>query len=246
MNKIAYARTAPPVIDEVQIAGLKRVNPAAVERHLRGALPGESVKEGELDKDMLRAYGDGWYETVDYEMLTTRDRNILRVLPVEKSWGPDYLRFGINLDSDFKEDSSYTLRAAYDKTWINSLGAELLVGADIGNAPSIGLNYYQPIDPAQRYFVETNLNYSGRSFNVYQNNEKLAQYWRTAGVASVSAGMNVGLLGQPRVALAGPAGFDDFDEPAGARGHHADAVGQQVRLVQRMRDQQHGGGGLAA
>ena len=53
VNKIAYARTAPPVIDEVQIAGLKRVNPAAVERHLRGALPGESVKEGELDKDML-------------------------------------------------------------------------------------------------------------------------------------------------------------------------------------------------
>ncbi|MBK7565584.1 MAG: patatin-like phospholipase family protein [Propionivibrio sp.] len=198
VNRIAYARRTAPVLDEVQIAGLKRVNPAAIERHLHGARPGESVKEGELDKDMLRAYGDGWYETVDYEMLTTRDRNILRVLPVEKSWGPDYLRFGINLDSDFKEDSSYTLRAAYDKTWINSLGAELLVGADIGNAPSIGLNYYQPIDPAQRYFVETNLNYSGRSFNVYQNNEKLAQYWRTAGVASVSAGMNVGLLGQAR------------------------------------------------
>ncbi|MEF8718242.1 MAG: hypothetical protein V5B44_11105, partial [Candidatus Accumulibacter necessarius] len=57
----------------------------------------------------MRAYGDGYYEQVDYSLDDTlRDRNILRVTPLEKSWGPDYLRYGINLDSNFKTDSTYT------------------------------------------------------------------------------------------------------------------------------------------
>ena len=38
---------------------------------------------------------------------------------------------------------------------------------------------------------------------------------------------------------------DDVDEAAGPRRHHADAVGQHRRLVERMRDQQHGRAGLA-
>ncbi len=198
VNKVAYVRKASPVINEVQIAGMKRVNPAAVERHLRGARPGESVESGELNNDVLRAYGDGWFESVDYDMLTTRDRNILRVLPIEKSWGPDYLRFGVNLESNFKEDSSFTLRAAYDKQWLNSLGGQLIISGDIGNSPSVGVDYYQPLDAQQRYFVETVLAYGGRSFNLYQNNKKVADYWREAGVASVAGGMNVGLLGQVR------------------------------------------------
>ena len=40
VNKIAYARKTPPIVDEIQIADLKWVDPAAVERHLHGARPG--------------------------------------------------------------------------------------------------------------------------------------------------------------------------------------------------------------
>mgnify|MGYP002140466223 CR=1 FL=1 len=71
-----------------------------------------------LNRDLLRAYGDGWYESVDYALLTERDRNILRVLPVEKSWGPDYLRFGMNLYADSNQGSSFGVRLGYHKTWL--------------------------------------------------------------------------------------------------------------------------------
>jgi NTE family protein len=69
---------------------------------------------------------------------TLRDRNILRVMPLEKSWGPDYIRYGINLDSNFKSDSTYNLRLAYHKTWLNSLGAELLAIGEIGSTNGVG------------------------------------------------------------------------------------------------------------
>lgn len=196
-QKIAYARQAAPRIDEIQVAKLKTVNPAALERHLR-VKPGDSIDDGRFNQDMLRAYGDGWYESVDYSVLTERDRNILRVLPVEKPWGPDYLRFGVSLYSDFKQDSDFTLRAAYDKTWLNNLGGELIVAGEIGRRNAVVVDWYQPLEDRQRYFMESSLSYGSDNFGVYQNNKKIADYGQTKGSASLGLGVNVGLLGQLR------------------------------------------------
>ncbi|MBK7423029.1 MAG: patatin-like phospholipase family protein [Propionivibrio sp.] len=197
VNRIAYVRNESPVIDEIQVAGLKVVNPAAVERQIQ-ARSGERLDETTLNRDMLRIYGDGWFESVDYAVLSTRDRNILRVLPAEKSWGPDYLRFGINLESNFSLDSTYSLRVGYDKTWLNPLGGELIVAAEIGNAPGVLLDYYQPLEAQQRYFFDSSLAYGGRPFYLYQDNNRVAEYWRTRGLVSAGFGINVGLLGQIR------------------------------------------------
>ena len=57
-------------------------------------------------------YGDGWYQNVDYGLLTARQRHVLRILPIEKPWGPDYLRFALNLDSTLNQGSTFSLRAA--------------------------------------------------------------------------------------------------------------------------------------
>lgn len=192
---IAYIRHEPPPIDAVEIAGLKVVNPAAVERHLR-VKPGDSIDDRRVNQDMLRIYGDGWYESVDYSLLNVRDRNILHVTPVEKGWGTDYLRFGVNLQTNFKQDSSYTLRAAYDKTWLNSLGGELLIGGEIGRTMMLGVDLYQPLDAGQRYFAETALSYGKETVGFYQDDHKLADYEQFKGVLSLGAGVNVGQLGQ--------------------------------------------------
>ena len=187
-----------PVIDEVQVAGLQRVNPAMVERQIT-VKPGEPLSTSSLDRDILRIYGDGFYQSVDYQLLNQRERNILRVLPVEKSWGPDYLRFALNLDTDTNQGSSFGLRAAYQKTWINDLGGEFLATVGVGSSSGISADFYQPLDPAQRFFVETGIKYERVQQNVYQNNERVAQYINSGTAFAISAGMNIGTLGQARV-----------------------------------------------
>ena len=187
-----------PTIDEIEISGLKRVNPAMVERQLT-IKPGEQLATTNINRDVLRIYGDGLYQSVDYELMNLRDRNILRVLPVEKSWGPDYLRFALNLDTDTNQGSSFGLRAAYQKTLINELGAELLATVGIGSNLGAGLDFYQPLDPAQRYFVETGIKYDRLQQNIYQDNKRIAQYTNAATVFAVSAGTNLGTLGQARI-----------------------------------------------
>jgi hypothetical protein len=141
----------------------------------------------------------GYYESVDYSLDdTVRERNILRVTPLEKSWGPNYLRYGVSLDSNFDSNSSYTLRLAYQKTWLNHLGGELLAFGEIGSVNRVGVDYYQPVDERQRYFLETNLAYGSQVNAIYQNDDKLAEYRVDRGVAKLGGG------DQPRHAGSGP------------------------------------------
>lgn len=200
------ARTTPvrgglPVVDEVRIAGLKRVNPAYPGRYLKD-YDGVPVDVDRVDKDMGLIFGDGEYDHVDFAMLSTRDRNILRVTPLEKEFGPDYLRFGFNLHAVSSGPSVFNLRAAYHKTLINSLGGEWLGGVQIGNEMGAFTEFYQPLDAERRFFLETKLSFVRSPLYIYQDNKRLAEYAIDQAAVEVMAGINVGLWGPVSVGWA--------------------------------------------
>ncbi len=54
---------------------------------------------------MRRLYGTGDFEHVNYRIIEEPGKRVLAVDAVEKSWGPNYLRFGLGLTNDFKGDA---------------------------------------------------------------------------------------------------------------------------------------------
>lgn len=194
-DRIGVARKSSPRIDAIEVDGLTRVNAEALLRHLH-VQPGETIRPTVINRDLLRMYGDGYYENIDYTVLTGPERNVLRVMPVEKRWGPDYLRFGLNLQADNSQGSAFSLRAAYHQTWLNPLGGELLYGAEIGSSNRLGVNYYQPLEARQRVFFEGLVEASQHRLNVYENDHRIAQYKVTETALGGWLGGNVGLLGQ--------------------------------------------------
>jgi len=185
-------------IDAIEIAGLKRVNPETISRYLQQRT-GEALDTDTLNRDLLRAYGDGAYEGVDYTLLTQRGRHILHITPVEKRWGPDYLRLAINLDSNLSQGSTYGLRVGYQKTWLNSLGGDLLFSGEIGSNTGAGVEWYQPLDGAQRFFVEADASYRRERRDIFQNDNRIAEYRVGTGTLDLLAGVNIGLLGQAKL-----------------------------------------------
>ena len=137
LRRMQDHRPESPRVDHIEIVGLQRVNPEAVERHL-DLKEGAPLDTDRLERDLLRVFGDGWYEGVDYSLANRGGRNVLRIAPVEKAWGPDYLRLAITLNSTLSQGSTYSLRAGYQKTWLNALGGEFLATGEIGSNSEIG------------------------------------------------------------------------------------------------------------
>jgi NTE family protein len=76
----------------------------------------------------------------------------------ERSWGPNYLRVGIALESDFKGSSSYNILADYTRRWINSLGAEWKTQVNLGSPAGIYSEFYQPLSVSRLFFISPTVN----------------------------------------------------------------------------------------
>ncbi|MGZ5182356.1 MAG: patatin-like phospholipase family protein [Ramlibacter sp.] len=186
-----------PRIDEIQIVGLHVVNPANVAKHLH-VKPGDRLDTHRLDRDIGRIYGDGDFESVDYRLVMVNGRNVLRIICTEKTWGPDYLRFGVSLEAGSQENN-FSLRGAYHRKWLNSMGAEWISGAQVGERANLFTDFYQPLDPRQRFFVEGQAGIQRDRLRIYQDNERIAEYILRQQRGMLYAGTNLGVYGQARL-----------------------------------------------
>ena len=201
-RRVEIARFAPPQIDGIEIDGLKAVNPTALMRYLEQQ-PGTPIATETLNRDLLRAYGDGYYEGIDYEVVARRNRNILRILPVEKPWGPDYLRVGVYMRSTLKRGSTYGIRGAYHRTWLNSLGGEFMATGELGTTDALHVDWFQPVEDGQIAFVEPEFAYRRKYLDVYQRDKRIAQLRLTESRLDLMGGITFGHVGQIRAGWEG-------------------------------------------
>ncbi len=186
---------APPVIDRVEIARTRFVSPQTIRRGL-SQREGVPLDANALSRDLVREFSQGDLSSLDYSVVREGERTILRITPVEKSWGPDYLRFGLNLSSDFRSESRYNVRALYRRTWMNSRGAEWRVGAQIGSEQSLGTEIYQPLDLRHVFFVRLAASAGLRKVPLYFEGDRLAVYRVQENRAGAEAGVNLGVDAQ--------------------------------------------------
>ena len=201
-NRLRMAtRTAEGRIDEIQVGDTRYINRSTV-REALAQREGEPLDVARLNKDLVRIYSGGDLQTIDYSVLTEREKRILKVTPVEKPLGPDYVRFGLNLYSDFRGDARYNIRALFRRTWLNSLGGEWLAAAQIGSDQRLLTEIYQPIEPRQVWFVRAFLDGQNDIVSLYSNGSRVAEYKATAVEASAETGFNLGAYGQARLGWA--------------------------------------------
>jgi NTE family protein len=188
-------------VDEIRFDKLARVNPKNAQAVME-TKPGQPIDQAVLDADMRRIYGTGDFEHVNYSFIEEQGRRILAVDAVEKTWGPDYLRFGLGLSSDFGNDAYYNILASYRKTWINSLGAEWRTDFQIGRTSSLYSEFYQPLNVGRfAFFVAPRIGLERRAFDLYQGNTRVATYDVASGWAGADLGVNFRQYGTLRLGV---------------------------------------------
>jgi NTE family protein len=191
------ASHAAPVIDEVVIAETRFVSPATIRRGISQE-PGEPLDSRKLERDLVREFSQGDLHSLDYSVATERERTILKITPVEKPWGPDYLRFGLNFASDFRSESAYNFRVLYRRTWMNAYGGEWLLGGQIGSDQAMLTEFYQPLDLRHTFYVRPYASTSLRKVPLYFGGDRLAIYRVQDNRGGLDFGMNLGMFGQAR------------------------------------------------
>jgi NTE family protein len=188
----------PPIVDEVVIEPTRFVNRDTVRRGITQEA-GQPLDAPRLARDLVREFEEGDLHSLDYNVVRERDRTVLRITPVEKPWGPNYLRFGVNLASDFRSESTYNFRALFRSTWMNSLGGEWLVGAQIGSEQSLATEFYQPLDKRHNTFLRPYARTGLEKAPLYFEGDRTAVYRIQQNAGGLEGGVNLGVHGQAKV-----------------------------------------------
>ena len=196
-NQIA-ANRALGTVDEIRVAGLQRSNPEVPLEQVQSQ-PGEPLTEEKIGGDLRRIYGRGDYESISYHITGDGGPRALVIEPREKSWGPDYLRFGLGLASDFQGDNQFNLLFQYRRTWLNRLGGEWLTEAQVGQDTFLASQFYQPLNAAGQWFVDPYFRIGQSTRDVFSGDDNIAEYLVRTRKVGIDAGGVLGTWGQVRL-----------------------------------------------
>ncbi len=165
-------------------------------------LLGKPLDLDQLGKHITDLYGLGNFETLDYTLVDQGEgadsESGLEVRARRKSWGPNYLRFGLNLEDDFQGNSRYNAAVRFVLTEINDLGAELLTDVQIGSDPKVVSEFYQPLDASRTWFVAPSARVEARDLPIYAKNLEIADFRDREVEGDIDVGRNLGNWGEIR------------------------------------------------
>ncbi len=185
-------------VASVEFKGLERTNPEVL-RGLVETKIGDSLDDAKIGMDLRRIYGRDDFEGIGYTIGGTAGPRPLIIEPREKSWGPDYLRFGLGLESDFKGDNQFNVLFQYRKTWLNRLGGEWLTQFQVGQNTYIGTEFYQPVEESGRWFVQPYALAGQQTRGVFFGSDKVADYRIGTVQGGIDGGAVLGTWGQFKV-----------------------------------------------
>jgi NTE family protein len=199
-QQINQRRQGIPMINRIVIENESRLSTRVIEERLSD-LTDKTLDVVKLEEDIANVYGFDTFESVSYKLEGNRAGAELHIKGKEKSWGPNYLQFGINLEDDFSGTSDYNLATRLTLTELNGLGGEFRAEAQIGESPSLFAEFYQPLDYASRWFINPSAKIGRTSTTLFDRGDRIAQFRNEETELSIAAGRNFGNWGEIRIAI---------------------------------------------
>jgi NTE family protein len=138
--------------------------------------PGQPLEILALEKGVDRVYSLDVFESVTYNLVRNEaGEQGVEINAKPRSWGPNYLQFGLEFSDDFSGNNEFKIGAAYTRNALNSLGGELRVVAAFGREDELTFDFYQPLDKRERWFIEPQAFFRREQFNVWEDDSLIAK-----------------------------------------------------------------------
>jgi len=191
-----------PTVDFIRINNRSQLNDEFITARLN-VLIGEPLDTKQLEEDIGRIYGLELFENVRYDIIEEEGKTGVVLDVYEKSWGPNYMRFGISFSNKPDEgETTVNLGVAYSQTALNGLGGEWRSILQSGEDPAIGTEIYQPLDINSRYFFNAGVIFQKFNRNQYDNNSNILGQSRITDTRfTIAIGRELSTWGEFRLAL---------------------------------------------
>jgi len=159
----------------VEFKGLEWVDPEYLAT-LTDISTGDVVDSKRISEEASNMAALADIESVSYNIAGDPANPTLQWLPKEKSWGPNYLKFDLGLYASASGDSGFVFYFQQERRWLNSLGLKWRNEVQLGYNTILSSTLYQPLDSAQRFFVQPQVFLTETREYLYYRNERIAQY----------------------------------------------------------------------
>jgi NTE family protein len=197
-QRVTASQNIEARLADVRYEGLERVNPAYLEKHAQ-VRAGDTVDTAKISAEAQRMSALQEFESVEYRLTGDPAEPTLAWLPREKRVGPDYLKFDLGMYTSAGGDIAFAIYAKHNRTWLNALGGEWRNEVQLGSENLLATSLYQPLDVAQRFFIEPRLMWSRNWEYVFLDGERLARYRLSDLGGGLDTGVNLGKRAQLRV-----------------------------------------------
>lgn len=197
----AAPRRPAPTIDFVRVAEGSERYRAAIESRFAPLL-GTSLDAAAVADRVTRLYGQGNLELLDYQLVQDASgRKGLELEARRNSWGPNYVRFGLNLQDDFEGNSSFNAAARVVMSELTQRGAEWVWDFQLGESPRVATELFVPLDRDSRYFITPLARFELRNVPVIEQQQRIAEYRLRTFEYGIDAGRELGDFGEIRAGI---------------------------------------------
>jgi NTE family protein len=186
------------VIDSIRIENSSPVSDAVVQAALT-VKPGDRADDATLRPALLRLYNLDYFGAIKPRLELRPDGSHELVIPTpEPRYGRSRLQFGLAFGGDLKGSSEFAITVRHQMVAVNRRGGEWQNVLQFGDVGLLELGFYQPLDPAMKWFVHPRGSYRRERQDLWVDGQAIVEYTTWDAEARLEAGRVLGSWGEIR------------------------------------------------
>jgi NTE family protein len=185
----------------LKFTGNKRTSNKLLQNKLEGLI-GKQLNIEQLEKETNSLMSLNDFEQITYDIIQNKQGDTGLLFDIrEKSWGPNYFRFGFNTTTSFSDKAEFISLLRHEQLNINRFGAEWITELGMGAGYGFFTEFYQPLDYKRRFFIAPYAHFSRSFTDIFQKKQGIAEYDLKRFLLGVDIGMNFGNYAELRVGM---------------------------------------------
>ena len=193
----ARRRMSPDKIAGVDVVGTSPSEEARLEKKL-GKFAGNKLNSDQLETELTRAAGEGKFDRLAYVGYLRDDAPALRIVAHEKTYGPPFLDFAVNVNGSGVGNFDFAAGARVTFMDVHHWGGEWRNDLLLGSSSRAATELYQPLG-GSHLFVAPYLFFDKLARNAFSGDQRIGVFRDERGGGGLDIGLASGRRSELRV-----------------------------------------------